>query len=623
MILVTLDSSSDIRAQVWDGNSWGNVVQITNSARSSTNQCFDVIYEQGTGRAMVVWSDSSSIKYRIWNGVSWESQENVYSYSNVNWIKLAADPTSNRILLASQDHWSNYYIDAFVWSGSSWSSPRELENNAYRTDVRSFDVAFEQQSGKGLVVWGDRSTVPKYRTWSGSWSSESSALDLGSSGYTRWAQLTPDPASNEMFLMTSDGNTDLNIQKWDGSSFTSTSQVEPYSTWNYECFDIVFSTQSGSSQSTSVSWNQWTASVTSSLQNDSVSHLSNSIDTITADGLTAIDEGLFVANNELSSVDGESTIVLMTDGIDNAGYHSMLEEAYRAKTNNTTIYTVGFGNTESEVDPILAEIASITGGQYYFAPNSSALEDIFKGIAMQITNFSAGGPELNLHVPYNYVSPLSVAKVTYVTGSSNATTGNLTVFNIPGSPGIGNAEPVISTSGTKSILEWKLPTLGPGDKWGIWYQMKVDGAGYVPIIMPTSTVTYTDLSGENITVNVGGGGAASVGGFGGGLSSFPLAYLDIVPDSNVINISETTTLTLTVTDINGDPAFVILLLNSSIGSFNETHIYNVTESSVNFTSAIAGKAYITATALHQNNITDRLVASDVLYVRPKGRITIS
>ncbi len=105
--------------------------------------------------------------------------------------------------------------------------------------------------------------------------------------------------------------------------------------------------------------------------------------------MTAIDEGLFVANNELSSVDGNSTIVIMTDGIDNAGYHSLLEEAYRAKENNTVIYTVGFGNSESEVDPMLSEIASITGGEYYFAPNSSVLKDIFRGIAEQITNFSA------------------------------------------------------------------------------------------------------------------------------------------------------------------------------------------------------------------------------------------
>ncbi|WP_292463733.1 VWA domain-containing protein [Methanolobus sp.] len=634
MVLVTLDSSRDIRAQVWDGDSWGNVTQITNNARTANYQCFDVIYEQGTGRAMVVWADSNKVRYRIWNGISWESGQDLYSFSNdVYWIKLAADPNSERVILGSQDEAYDVYVG--VWDGSSWPSSQlgRIEDNTYRTDVRSFDVAFEQQTGKGIVVWGDRSTVPKYRTWSGSWSSESSALDLGSSGYTRWVQLTPDPISNEVFLMTSDGNTDLNIQKWSGSSFISTAQVEPSSTWNYECFDIVFSTQEASVESTPVSWSGWTAGVTSTLENDSISHLSNAIDTITADGLTAIDEGLYVANNELSSVDGNSTIVIMTDGIDNAGYHSLLEEAYRAKANNTTIYTVGFGNTESEVDSILAEIASITGGEYYFAPNSSVLKEIFTGIAMQITNFSAGGPELNLHVPYNYVSPMAVAKVTYVTGSSNATTGNLTQFDIPIPPGRNNAEPAITTSGTMSIFEWKLPTLGPGDKWGIWYQMKVEGAGYVPLILPSSTITYTDLSGENITIYIPSAGGMPVGG-GGGLSplSYSLGELLVVPDHSVLQIGESTNITLTVNDITGNASFAYVVLHTSLGSFtNYNTSYGMTpinatvigSDHVNFTSQIAGKAYITAYAYNTNNVSDMLNESELILVRPKGMITIS
>jgi Mg-chelatase subunit ChlD len=633
MILVTLDSSSDIRAQVWNGNSWGNVLQVTNNARTANYQCFDVIYEQGTGRAMVVWAESGSVKYRIWNGTSWESEQPLHSFSNVNWVKLAADPNSNRIMLGAHD--SSYYIHVAVWDGSSWPSSQLgwVEDYTYRVDVRSVDVAFEQQTGKGIVVWGDRSTVPKYRTWSGSWSGESSALDLGSSGYTRWVQLTPDPISNEVFLMTSDGNTDLNIQKWSGSSFISTAQVEPSSTWNYECFDIVFSILEASVESTPVSWSGWTASVTSTLQNDSISHLSNAINTITADGLTAIDEGLFVANNELSSVDGNSTIVIMTDGIDNAGYHSLLEEAYRAKANNTTIYTVGFGNTESEVDPILAEIASITGGEYYFAPNSSVLKEIFKGIAMQITDFAAGGPELNLHVPYNFVSPMAVAKVTYVTGSSNATTGNLTQFDIPVPPGRNNAEPVITTSGTMSIFEWKLPTLGPGDKWGIWYQMKVEGAGYVPLILPSSTITYTDLSGENITIYIPTAGGMPVGG-GGGLSpfSYSLGELLVVPDKSILSIGESTNITLTVTDITGNNTIAPVVLHTSLGFFthndtpdgaNPINVLVFTSDTVNFTSQIAGNAYITAHAYHTQNASDMLNESELILVRPRGMITIS
>lgn len=631
MVLVTLDSSSDIRAQVWNGNSWGTVITITDNARTASYQCFDVVYEQSTGRAMVIWAESGSIKYRIWTGSSWASAQNLYSSSNTaNWIKVAADPNSNKVILSYLDTSNEVY--AFTWTGSSWSSRRSI-GTANSNNRRAMDVAFEQSSGRGMVVWGDSSRIPKYRIWpgSGSFGPQLSASDIGATN--RWVQMAPDPMSDEIFLMTSDSGNDLNIQKWTGSSWGSVTEVESTSSSSSECFDIVFNYQDLNLEITPVSWNIWTASVTSTLQNDSISHLSNAIDTITADGLTAIDEGLFVANNELSSVDGNSTIVIMTDGIDNAGYHSLLEEAYRAKANNTTIYTVGFGNTELEVDPILAEIASITGGEYYFAPNSSVLKEIFKGIAMQITDFAAGGPELNLHVPYNYVSPMAVAKVTYVTGSSNATTGNLTLFDVPVPPGRNNSEPVITRTGTMSIFEWNLPTMGPGDKWGIWYQMKVEGAGYVPLILPTSTVTYTDLSGENITIYIPSAGGLPVGG-GGGLSplSYSLGELLVVPDRSVLRIGESTDITLTVNDITGNASFAYVVLYTSLGSFTNYNISDgvtpinatvIGSDTVNFTSQIAGNAYITAYAYNTNNVSDMLNESELILVRPKGMITIS
>ncbi|WP_319506300.1 VWA domain-containing protein [uncultured Methanolobus sp.] len=629
MVLVTLDDERDMRAQVWDGDSWDYPVFITNDARATSYQCFDVVYEQDTGRAMVVWADmgTDSIRYCIWNGSSWSSVYDLYvPDERVYWIKLAADPNSDNILLAAEDNANDIHVAA--WDGSSWTVPMEIETNVYEYERRSVDVAFEQSSGTGIVVWGDSSSAPRYSLWDGSsWTSESSASNLGGSGYTRWVQLTSDPASDDIFLMTSDGNNDLNVQKWDGDSWGIVSEVETSSTRYYECFDLAFSDQEDVAVSTPVSWNEWKASVTSTLQNDSLSHMENAIDTITADGLTAIDEGLYVANKELSSVDGNSTIVLMTDGLDNAGYHSLLEEAYRARDNNTVIYAVGFGNNESEVDPVLEEIATITGGEYYFAPNSSVLEEIFIGIASQITNFSAGGPVLNIHVPHNYITPLSVAKATYISGSSNATTGNATVFETPKAPPVGNAEPTTTTTTGKSILEWQLPNMGAGDKWGIWYQMRVDGAGYVPIIMPTSTVTYTDLSGENITVYVPASGSASLGGGGAGVLSYSLGSLDMEPDRTIMPIANTANIRLTLLDTLGNSSFAYVHLYSNIGYFgnyeNPINVTVVGSDTVNFTCINAGKASITAYAYNVNNASDILVSKEEIYVRPKGIISIS
>ena len=625
MVLVSVDSIKYIRAQVWNGNSWGDPISITNNAKTSDYQCFDVAYEQSTGRAMVVWADSSYVKYRIWNGVSWESEQNLYSSSNsVYWLKLAEDPKSSKMILVSQDNANDIYTN--TWTGSSWSSSRLLENNAGTSSRRTVDVAFEQSSGTGLVVWGDTSSTPKYRTWNGvSWSNEASASNFGS-GYPMWVQLTPDPSSDEIFLMTSDDSYDLNIQKWTGSSWSSTTEVETSSSNSYECFDIAYNSQEASVQSTPVLWTEWTAEVTSTLNNDSLAHLGNSIDTITADGLTAIDEGLFVANKELASVNGSSTIVLMTDGLDNAGYHSLLKEAYKAKENNTIIYTVGFGKSESEVDPVLLEIANVTGGDYYFAPNSSVLKNIFKGIAEQITNFSAQGPVLNIQVPHNYAISGGIADATYISGSSNFTTGDRSSFITPKYPQRGNAEPAITTLSNRSVLSWQLPTLSPGEKWGVWYQMVVEGTGYVPLVMAESNISYVDLSGTNIQSSLPGGGSA-IGGSSGGINPYPLGSITMVASKPMMLINESSQLTLEVKDITGNYTSAYVVLYTSLGSLNGQQIpVNITVNgsrTLTFSSIMAGNAYVTASAYNVNNVSDTKECGKLLVIRPKGMIRIN
>ncbi|NIA09320.1 MAG: VWA domain-containing protein, partial [Nitrospiraceae bacterium] len=298
MVLVTLtgdDDARDIRAQVWDGSSWGNPITITNDARAYSYQCFDAVYDKD-GDAMVVWSDrnNSKVQYRVWNGSVWSAVGDIYSFDydhRVYWIKLASDPNSNNILMGALNRDKD--VNVSTWNGSAWSLPLKIEDNTYEHDKRIMDVSFEQLSGRGLVVWGDSTHTPKYRIWNGSWGSECSASNLGGTGYTRWVQLTPDPDSDEIFLMTSDGNKDINIQKWDGSAWSIPTEVETSSSRDYECFDLAYSQSDVSITQTTVNWLEWSAFTDNPLS-DSIAGfdpINSSIDNLTADGMTAIDEG--------------------------------------------------------------------------------------------------------------------------------------------------------------------------------------------------------------------------------------------------------------------------------------------------------------------------------------------
>jgi Ca-activated chloride channel homolog len=115
---------------------------------------------------------------------------------------------------------------------------------------------------------------------------------------------------------------------------------------------------------------------------------------------TAIGMGLASAANMLSGSDAESkVIILLTDGVNNAGQIDPLTAADAAAALGIKIYTIGaakqgqvpvpvdtiFGQQvvmqESQIDEYtLQQVAERTGGQYYRAEDTAALRQIYDEI---------------------------------------------------------------------------------------------------------------------------------------------------------------------------------------------------------------------------------------------------
>ncbi len=119
--------------------------------------------------------------------------------------------------------------------------------------------------------------------------------------------------------------------------------------------------------------------------------LDNAIDAITPGVWTCIECGLDNAVNELISSRGRPgatrVIILLTDGISNynAAGQSISDPASSdnagalyCRNNNVTVYTIGFGTDVSDSE--LTNIALLTHGDYYFAPNVATLTEIFANI---------------------------------------------------------------------------------------------------------------------------------------------------------------------------------------------------------------------------------------------------
>ena len=122
------------------------------------------------------------------------------------------------------------------------------------------------------------------------------------------------------------------------------------------------------------------------------------VTSVNQDG-TAIGMGISVALNRLKKSEAESkVVVLVTDGVNNAGSIDPLTAARLASEMGVRIYTIGVGTDETIMpvyimgqkryqryaggldEELLREIAETTGGKYYRARDPKALDNIFKEI---------------------------------------------------------------------------------------------------------------------------------------------------------------------------------------------------------------------------------------------------
>jgi Ca-activated chloride channel family protein len=118
------------------------------------------------------------------------------------------------------------------------------------------------------------------------------------------------------------------------------------------------------------------------------------------EGSTAIGDGLSLGIDMASSIPNmKKIIILISDGVNNAGYISPDEAIQYAKANKIQVYTIGmgsnsqvllgydwFGNPQyAELDETtLQTIAKSTGGKYFKSVDDKTLDEIYRNIGENI-----------------------------------------------------------------------------------------------------------------------------------------------------------------------------------------------------------------------------------------------
>jgi VWFA-related protein len=107
----------------------------------------------------------------------------------------------------------------------------------------------------------------------------------------------------------------------------------------------------------------------------------------TPQGRTALYDAVAAGLNQLESgTQSRKTLVLISDGGDNASHNTRHYVAGRVEKSFATIYTVGiYDNDDPDRNPgILRELANITGGEAYFPASRSEMMPVCQRIAQEI-----------------------------------------------------------------------------------------------------------------------------------------------------------------------------------------------------------------------------------------------
>ncbi len=180
--------------------------------------------------------------------------------TEIKHVSLKAAPT--RVEYVSGQLLANGRLDFIKASGTTWgnlfnvsSSAVQICDNSLGACNQTFDLAYEQLSGRALMVYGSSSNdgIIYYRTWDGNATSSESSFTFnnGSSNDTNWVRLVPkgdrltDNRSNEMMLLVADAGGGLFAAYWDGTQFLTSTTLDTMPTANGRAFDGAWETVSG------------------------------------------------------------------------------------------------------------------------------------------------------------------------------------------------------------------------------------------------------------------------------------------------------------------------------------------------------------------------------------------
>ena len=161
---------------------------------------------------------------------------------------------------------------------------------------------------------------------------------------------------------------------------------------------------------------------------NNVGKIKRNIRTMKTDGTTAFYDAILAGLNQLNGAEGMNVIVALTDGNDNASYASLVQTINEAKQMDIPVYVVGLGDVNRAM---LSQIATETGGQFFYANSAKSLHAIYEKISEKLQSFydlvylspnlSMGSWDRSLEISFVKEGQPVVSEIEHFTIDSTAT----------------------------------------------------------------------------------------------------------------------------------------------------------------------------------------------------------
>lgn len=221
-VAITMGTNGYIYAHVYSLGVWGTPELITNTSGNTNAKGFDLEYQSVSGDAMLVYCDAAPDPgYTLWDGTDWSvgGTVNLATGSNCEWIQLAANPTSDELIVLTRAVATSPY-EAQVWDPdiSNWATSTTL-GSIVEAAHEGMAVEYEESGGQGIIVTSDGNPGRfAYNTWTGSSWSGAGTQAIGDD--FEWGELARNVGGDELALCYVNDDPDVGTIRWNGSGWT-------------------------------------------------------------------------------------------------------------------------------------------------------------------------------------------------------------------------------------------------------------------------------------------------------------------------------------------------------------------------------------------------------------------